>query len=132
MALDCIEFCFHVWPYVLAQDGVEAVNRILFDEHIGYEMTPFREIWTDEVSTTSSPDSDRHLLGYEFPQFIRKDSHFVHQEVIRPCLDALNNPLLKTAEAEMRKAHVDYDNGRFPDAITWDRPRRWPWEAGLA
>jgi hypothetical protein len=118
MALDCIEFCFHVWPYVLAQDGVEAVNRIFFDEHIGYEMTPFREIRSDEPSDSLTPGTGGHLIGYEFPQFIRKDSQFVHQEVIRPCLDALNNPLLRIAEAELRKAHVDYDNGRFPDAIT--------------
>ena len=118
MALDCIEFCFHVSPYVLGQHGVEAVNRIFFDEQIGYEMTSFREILTDEPSDSHCPGTGGRLVGYEFPQFIRKDSQFIHQEIIQPCLDALNNALLRTAESEMRKAHVDYDNGRFPDAIT--------------
>ena len=118
MALDFIEFCFQVQPYPLREKGVEAVNGILQEEHIGYELTPFREVETDEIAHIYGTPTGGKVIRFEFPRFIRIDGQFVHQAIVRPCLDALTNPLLKTAEDEMLKAHGEYSRGHFADAIT--------------
>ena len=51
------------------------------------------------------------------PQIIRKDGEFVHDHVIRPCLESLRNPKLSTANSEMLAAHGDYRAGDFGGSI---------------
>jgi hypothetical protein len=62
LALDFIEFCFQVSPYPLRESSVEAVNQIFRQEHIGYELTPFEEIVTDEVSNCFGPGTGGRLI----------------------------------------------------------------------
>lgn len=42
----------------------------------------------------------------------------MHEQVVRPCLEALSRPGFDTANAEMMKAHEAYRRGEFADAIT--------------
>lgn len=48
MALDFIEMCFQVRGNCGRQKGVDAINEILRDAAIGYELTPFVEIQTNK------------------------------------------------------------------------------------
>ena len=81
--LDFVEFCFEVWPHELGQAGVEAVNRVFREEAIGFEMTPFRETVKDDNGNIVEGVSAIHRV---FPTFICKDSDFLHEQVVRPCL----------------------------------------------
>ncbi len=118
LALDFIEFCFQVYPHPLREEAVEVVNTIFQQETIGYELTPFREIVTHEKSNRLGPGTGGRLIKYDFPAFVKKDEQFVHEAIVRPCLDALAKPILKTAEKEMLKAHHEYSKGNYADAIT--------------
>jgi hypothetical protein len=114
--LDFIEFCFRAWPYALARLGVDPVNHIFREENIGFELTAYRETVTDELGS-AFPAAGRKVL-YDFPQFVRKDNEILHQEVVRPCLDALARPGLQIAISEMMNAHQAYRRGEYADAIT--------------
>jgi hypothetical protein len=115
--LDFTEFCLQVWPHQLGQPGVEAVNQFLREDGIGFELTPFRQTFRDR-SGKIVQDGGSGTVEYEFPQFMRKDNEYLHQQVVRPCLEALARPGLGTANAEMMKAHQAYRRGEFADAIT--------------
>jgi hypothetical protein len=87
--------------------AVEEVNHIFQDEGIGYELTPERVVEMEDGS------SDK-----EYPKIIRKDTEYLHNEVIRPCLESLRRPGLEVAYAEMMKAHEEHRRGDYADAIT--------------
>ena len=57
-------------------------------------------------------------IEYDFPKIIRKDAEYLHNEVIRPCLEALQRPGFETALSEMMKAHEAYKAKQYADAIT--------------
>jgi len=86
------------------------VNEIFQEEGIGYEL-----IFPPQTT-------DRKPL---WPEFIKKYGHFVHEEIIRPCLESLRrpcleslrNPKLVTANLEMLNAHGDYRAGDYAGSI---------------
>ena len=117
LALDFIELLFQVWPQSLLGPMVDEINRIFQDEGIGYELTPLREIDLGEIVNRFEGSGGRRF-EYEFPKVIRKDSEYLHKEVVRPCLEALGRPGLETALSEMMKAHEAYRKLQYEDAIT--------------
>lgn len=119
MALDFIELCFRTRSGCGREAGVEAINAVLHEEAIGYELTAWREIETGEPAklfgrTISSGKSYR----IEYPQIVKKDEQFTHEEIVRPCLIALGHPKLETANAEMLAALEEYRAGKYADALT--------------
>lgn len=60
-----------------------------------------------------------HSLGYEFAagRLIRKDSQFVHAEVVRPAITLLDGTEFSGASEEFLKAHEHYRHGRNKEAI---------------
>jgi hypothetical protein len=119
MALDFIELCFRTRTGCGRQQGVEAINEVFQEEAIGYELTAWREIETAEPAklfdrTIGSGKSYR----IEYPQIVKKDEQFTHEEIVRPCLIALGHPMLQTANAEMLTAFEDYRSGKYADALT--------------
>jgi hypothetical protein len=116
-ALDFLELIFHTPPFHLLAPLVGQVNKVFQDEGIGYELSPLREIDTGEPGNLYGHPIGRRI-EYEFPKVVRKDTEYLHQEVVRPCLEALGRPGLETALSEMMKAHEAYRKSQYEDAIT--------------
>ncbi len=117
MALDFIETCFQVWGNCGRQKGVEALNEILQDAGLGYELTPFVEINTGKPGKLFG-SSCGTVIEYQYPKFVRKDEQFTHETIIKPCLELLSDPRFRTANTEMLKAHDEHRKGDYADAIT--------------
>lgn len=106
--LDFIEIVLTVNFFVERSDWtVGEINHIFQEEGIGYELTSLRQ--------TEMEDGEIHT---EFPQVVRKDTEFLHNEVIRPCLEALRRPGFEVACSEMMKAHEEHRRGEYANAIT--------------
>ena len=102
MALDFVELCFQTRTGCGRQDGVLALNSIFQEEALGYELTAWREIETDEPAELFGHTiGDGKSYRIEFPRIIRKDEQFTHTEIVQPCLTILGHPKLVTANAEM-------------------------------
>lgn len=119
MALDFIEFCFRTRSGGGRQDGVEAINAVLHEEAIGYELTAWREIETGEpVKLLGRTISSGKSIKIEYPRIINKSDQYTHTEIVQPCLVALGHPKLSTANNEMLAALEEYRAGKYADAVT--------------
>lgn len=58
-------------------------------------------------------------VGYEFTggMIIRKDSEFIHRDVVVPTLQVLKDPRFTAADREFREAHQAFRHGRLEDCI---------------
>jgi hypothetical protein len=117
-ALDFIEACFHTRFGCGREAGVKAINQIFQEEAIGYELTAWREIETDEPARLFGRPIAGKSFRIEFPRIIRKDEQFTHREIVQPCLAALGHPKLQTANSEMLSALEEYREGKYADALT--------------
>jgi hypothetical protein len=63
---------------------------------------------------------EQHQVGYQFESghIIRKDSEFVHAEIIKPALALLSNPDFLKANQDFIMAHEHYRNRAYSDAVT--------------
>ncbi len=117
--IDFILVTFRSWHYRGEQNGVDEINRILREEAIGYEFTDYVR---REVQKVDDSYMGRGRMGtfYEidYPEVIEKREEFTHQEIVKPCLAALANPVFKVANSEMLKAHEHIRKGNFTDAMT--------------
>jgi hypothetical protein len=117
--MDFIQVCFHTRYRCGGQSTVDAINGVLEEEDIGYELTSFREEVIDEVRADNQP-----LYGpgttYRtiFPTMIRKDEKLLHCQAVQPCLHVLNDPRFVTANTELLNAFEEYRKGNYADAIT--------------
>jgi len=124
MALDWIEFVFQCFHYSSGDRWRQTVNEIFKQEHVGYELTPFvqttvkgdKPLTGAALYTGASGYGDR--IEYQYPQIIKKDDQYMHAEVIEPCVRLLSDPKFTTANEEMLKAHKEYREGNYADAIT--------------
>jgi hypothetical protein len=126
-ALDFLELLFRCPGYWNRQGAVELINQILQEEGIGYELTPYKITLPDPppVPPGERPVSRPRFIdpadipsSVQYPQVIEKASEYMHEETIRPCLDLLTNPKFKSANEELLKAHKEYREGNYADAIT--------------
>ena len=62
---------------------------------------------------------EEHSLGYEINNFliIRKDSKFVHKEIVKKSLELLHEVGFQGASDEFLKAHEHYRKGKYKEAI---------------
>ncbi len=124
MALDWIEYVFECFHYRGGDRWRQVVNEIFKQEGIGYELTPFVEtivkgdkpLTGAALYTGAAGYGDR--VEYQYPQIIKKDDEYMHAEVVQPCLSLLSDPKFKNANEEMLKAHKEYRDGNYADAIT--------------
>ena len=60
-----------------------------------------------------------HGIGYEFVEryIIRKDSEYIHSEVVKPALAVLHNKKFEGARDEFLQAHGEYRKGNHKAAI---------------
>ena len=61
-----------------------------------------------------------HGIGYQFVSgagIVRKDSEFLHKEVLLPTLSLLSDKLYQGAQDEFLKAHEHYRHGRIKECL---------------
>jgi hypothetical protein len=126
--LDFLELLFHCRGGWDCEQVVETVNTIFREDGIGYELSPYRLTVQESRPTSgvrrSGPVSCGPMesigtpVDVQLPRIVEKGSEYMHEEVIRPCLDLLTNPKFKTANEELLKAHKEYREGNYADAIT--------------
>ncbi len=115
-ALDFLEAIFQVQPIHHVINCIGPFNEVFQEEGIGFELTPLREI--DAGPGQIMGRSAGRRIDYEYPRVVRRDTEYLHSEIIRPCLEALSRPGFETAHSEMMKAHEAYQKKLYPDAIT--------------
>jgi len=85
-----------------------------------------------------------HGVGYQYESgmMIRVDSKFVHEEIVRPALSMLSDPIYEGANAEFLSAHAHYRTGKYKECLndclkafestmkTICTQRRWLFKAG--
>jgi hypothetical protein len=119
-ALDYIELWLKCRSYSSAsRRAVDAINEILREEGIGYELTPWVERFSDKPATIMGRLSrSGRTVEVQFPEFIRKDSQFTQAEIVQPCLDVLAGPAFAHANQEMLDAFAKHRRGDFDGALT--------------
>jgi len=118
MTLDFIELCFRASSYIGKNEGVDQVNEILREMAIGYELTPWTEHVVEREGSLFGRRRKARFLEIEYPEFIRKDNQYAHQEIVRPCLNVLSSRRFTVANSEMLKALENIRHGRYSAAIT--------------
>lgn len=120
--LDFLEFCFQVRDFAvqveMAKTAVEQINRIFEEEGIGYELTEPRLVETGEEGMPLPGVRGGKALRQEFPRAIRKDERTVHEQAVKPALEALSDPRFATANSEFQKGLEEVRKGDYADAIT--------------
>lgn len=78
-----------------------------------------REAALDAISEINER-FEQHAIGYQFENgsIIRKDSRFIHSEIIKPTLSLLAEPVFEKINGEFIIAHEHYRQKRFKDAVT--------------
>ncbi|USQ93811.1 STM4504/CBY_0614 family protein [Caulobacter sp. RL271] len=63
----------------------------------------------------------RASVGYQYENdhIIRFDSQIIHQEIVKPALNLLNDRRFSGAEEEYLTAHKHYRDGNSKDAVIW-------------
>jgi hypothetical protein len=123
-ALDYLEFFVRCRQYRgVGQAGVDAVNAVLREEGIGYELSK----WVAKVEPAKKPMTGAGLYAMfagagtveiEYPRIIRKDSQFTQANIVQPCLDVLAKPEFAQANKEMLDAFAKHRRGDFDGALT--------------
>lgn len=116
--MDFLQLCFETRWNFGRQPMVDALNRVLQEENIGYELTPYSEIETEGATLFGRFIQRGKTIRPVLPKVVRKDEKLLHAEVVKPCLDALSNPLFESASAELLNAFDEYRQGKYADAIT--------------
>jgi hypothetical protein len=97
--------------------AVDEINRIFREDYIGYELTPWIETVGAPVSVLDTGVL-RPSIQVQYPKMVKLDHLHQHEATIRPALHILADDRFRTANQEMLKAHDDFRQGRFADAIT--------------
>src|SRR6266542_5841910 len=82
---------FEAFPRISPDDAIRELNYRLIEHGIGYQ--------------------------YESGKLFRKDSEFIHQEVVKPTLALLAAPLFESAREEFLKAHEHYRHGLYKECL---------------
>ena len=118
MALDFLEALFQTMGNAGGQRTVEAINDILQDSAVGYELTKFDQKIVETSGKTSlfGRTSPREIET-TYPQIIKKDSTFLHVEATQPALGVLSEEQYKGANEEFLKAHDHYRHQRYQECL---------------
>lgn len=114
-----IELCFVSHSMGVADGAVKAVgaiNQILEEEGVGYELTKPQLVDSGEPSY--GRPTGRNSLRPVYPQMNRKSERTVHQHAVKPALEVLRDPRFAIANGELLKAFEEVRNGEYADGIT--------------
>ncbi len=116
--MDFIQMCFETRWNFGRQPMVQAINRVLQEENIGYELTDYSETITEGGSLFGRSSPGMKTIHPHLPKVLRKDEKILHAETVKPCLDVLSDPRFATANGELLSAFEEYRRGKYGDAVT--------------
>ena len=109
---------------------VEYLFRFAYEEIFAYEKTPVGEQFGispskhainsfDEIVKELNQNFNENNISYQYEsgRIIRVDSQFTHQEIIKPVLTVLADPIYKGANEEFLSAYDHYQAGRYKESI---------------
>ena len=109
---------------------IEYLFRFAYDEIFAYEKTPVGKQFGlfpskhainsfDEIATELNRNFNENNIGYQYEsgRMIRVDSQFTHQEIIKPVLIVLTDPIYRGANEEFLSAYDHYQAGRYKESI---------------
>lgn len=114
-ALDFIELCFEAF-HNPGQQGVAAINGILRDAAVGYELTPYVETITDKPGNLFGRPAGR-VVEIQRPKLIKRESELLHAEATQPTLDLLTDSRYQGANVEFLAAHEHFRHSRFKECL---------------
>jgi hypothetical protein len=111
--MDFLQACFETPHHCGGPKVVAAVNAVLEEENIGYELSDFGR-------TETGPSGPYGGGGFRIicPTVIVKSEKTLHKAVVQPCLHALADPKFATANSELLKAFSEFRSGDYGDAVT--------------
>ena len=115
MVLDFLELLFRPFRN-LGQPGVDAINAVLQDAAVGYELTPYVQTVSDEPGTLFGRPAGKKL-DITYPKAIRRDSQYLHSEATQPALSLLSDGRYQGANEEFLSAHEHYRHGRYKECL---------------
>jgi hypothetical protein len=121
-ALQFIGFCFETEVMSRDMEGanvaVEAVNKILEEEGIGYELTRQASVDTGEPGYLFGRRTGGNMFRTEYPRLVKKGDRVVHEQAVKPALEALRDSRFNTAHGELLKAFDEVRRHEYGNAIT--------------
>jgi hypothetical protein len=117
-AMDFLELCFETkWGFG-KQKTVDAINEVLSECNIGYELTDYVETYVQGAAFLGKFQPNVQQVQTKKPKVVRRDEKTLHAETVKPCLAALSSSDYETASRELQNAFDEYRSGRYADAIT--------------
>jgi hypothetical protein len=103
-AIDVVELTF---KYI---DSVVRIYQHLYNDH---KLSPDEAI--DELNFRFR----EHGVGYQYESgmIMRVDSQLIHEEIVRPALSMLSDPMYEGANAEFLSAHAHYRTGKYKECL---------------
>jgi hypothetical protein len=112
--VDFVQMCFETRWNCGGQKTVDAVNAVLDDAGIGYQLTPIRKEPCESHFFGRKRDAYRIIP----PTVVRRDEERMHTEVVQPCLAVLSDSRFGIANNELLNALGEYRKGKYGDAVT--------------
>jgi len=104
-----------------ALDVIELTMQVIDNQvrTAGYRATTGAKISADEAVAELNARFLEHGIGYQFlsGELVRKDSEYLHQEVIKPTLALLQDKRYTGAQDEFLKAHEHYRHGNTKECL---------------
>ena len=88
--MDFLELCFKTKYGCGKQATVEALNEVLEECNVGYELTPYVETWTKGAEFMGKFQENVMTADVQHPKAIKKDEKVLHAETVKPSLSALS------------------------------------------
>ena len=106
-AIDAIEMAFRMIDTVVR----EQLHQFAYN---GARLSP------DQAIAELNSRFQEHGVGfqYESGQIIRVDSQYTHNEVVRPALGVLSDPIYEGANQEFLNAHEHYRSKRYKECLS--------------
>jgi hypothetical protein len=114
--MDFLVFCFETPMRCGGQKAVDAINEVLNDEYMAYQLTAFIEIGDQKLTPARLFGGGRSEVIP--PRAVQRDEMQMHKTVIEPALQALADPRFATANSELLNAFDEWRQRKYADAIT--------------
>ena len=115
-----VNFLLHTQETDKVIDVVELtfriIDRIVRKNRYQYENC---KLSPDDAIAELNHRFQEHGVGYQYQSgmMIRVDSQFIHEEIVRPALSMLSDPMYEGANAEFLSAHEHYRTKKYKECL---------------
>lgn len=102
-----------------AYEEIFACEKTRVGEQFGISPSKHAINSFDEIVKELNQNFNENSISYQYEsgRMIRVDSQFTHQEIIKPVLTVLADPIYKGANEEFLSAYDHYQAGRYKESI---------------